>query len=211
MREAAQDRAASDVTTHWVRAQVVDTPSTDPTLPEGWVRVGLPYEEPRDYLVGETPGIYTWKGAAVTVRMHSDGTLLSISDGQDEPGNEKTSVERLGPAGRQLAQAMDDAVKAQKAAKEVENRADAASKDAQAAGRDARDAKANAEKALAKATTVEGAASDLSSKVGAAQKAADQAQAGVGAAQQAAQEAKDKAQAALDAVRRQCGCSGCGD
>ena len=115
MREASQDRAASDVTVHWVRAQVVDTPSTDPTLPDGWVRVGMPYEEPRDYLVGETPGIYTWKGAAVIVKMHSDGTLLSISDGQDEPGNERTSVERLGPAGRELAKAMDDAVKAQEA------------------------------------------------------------------------------------------------
>lgn len=202
MREAAQDRAASDVTVHWVRAQVVDTPSTDPTLPEGWVRVGMPYEEPRDYLVGETPGIYTWKGAAVTVKMHADGTLLSISDGQDEPGNEKTSVERLGPAGRELARAMDDAVKAQKAAKEVGSRADAAAKDAQAAGRDARDAKANAEKALAKATTVEGAASDLGTKVADAQKAAQQAQSGLGAAQQAAQEAKDKAQAALDAVKK---------
>lgn len=202
MREAAQDRAASDVTAHWVRAQVVDTPSTDPTLPEGWVRVGMPYEEPRDYLVGETPGIYTWKGAAVTVKMHADGTLLSISDGQDEPGNEKTSVERLGPAGRQLAQAMDDAVKAQRAAKEVEGRADAASKDAQAAGRDARDAKANAEKALAKATAVEGAASDLGAKVTAAEKAAEKAQSGVSAAQQAAQDAKDKAQAALDAVKK---------
>lgn len=196
VREAAQDRAASDVTTHWVRAQVVDTPTTDPTLPDGWVRVGMPYEEPRDYLVGETPGIYTWKGAAVIVKMHSDGTLLSISDGQDEPGNEKTSVERLGPAGRELAQAMDDALKAHTAAKEVEGRADAAAKDAQAAGRDARDAKANAEKAFAKATTVESTASDLSSKVGAAQKAADQAQAGAYAAQQAAQEAKGKAQAA---------------
>lgn len=202
VREAAQDRAASDVTVHWVRAQVVDTPSTDPTLPEGWVRVGMPYEEPRDYLVGETPGIYTWKGAAVIVKMHSDGTLLSISDGQDEPGDEKTSVERLGPAGRELARAMDDAVRARKAAKEVEGRADAAAKDAQAAGRDARDAKANAEKALAKATTVEGAASDLGVKVAGAQKAAQQAQSGVGAAQQAAQEAKDKAQAALDAVKK---------
>lgn len=202
MREAAQDRAASDVTTHWVRAQVVDTPSTDPTLPEGWVRVGLPYEEPRDYLVGETPGIYTWKGAAVTVKMHADGTLLSISDGQDEPGNEKTSVERLGPAGRELARAMDDAVKAQKAAKEVEGRADAAAKDAQAAGRDARDAKANAEKALAKATTVEGAASDLSPKVAAAQQAADSAKQAAAGVQQAARDAQAKAQAALDAVKK---------
>ena len=202
MREAAQDRAASDVTTHWVRAQVVDTPSTDPTLPDGWVRVGLPYEEPRDYLVGETPGIYTWKGAAVTVKMHADGTLLSISDGQDEPGDEKASVERLGPAGRELAQAMDDAVKARKVAKEVEGRADAASKDAQAAGRDARAAKADAEKALAKATTVEGAASDLSAKVTAAQTAAQQAQSGVDAAQRAAQDAASKAQAALDAVKK---------
>lgn len=192
MREAAQDRAASDVTTHWVRAQVVDTPSTDPTLPDGWVRVGMPYEEPRDYLVGETPGIYTWKGAAVTVKMHSDGTLLSISDGQDEPGNERTSVERLGPAGRELARAMDNAVEAQKAAKEVEGRAGAAAKDAQAAGRDARDAKANAEKALAKATTVEGAASDLSSRVTEAQKAAQQAQSGAGAARQAADAAAAK-------------------
>ena len=202
MREAAQDRAASDVTAHWVRAQVVDTPSTDPTLPEGWGRVGMPYEEPRDYLVGETPGIYTWKGAAVTVKMHSDGTLLSISDGQDEPGNEKTSVERLGPAGRELARAMDDAVKAQKAAKEVEGRADAAAKDAQAAGRDARDAKANAEKALAKATTVEGAASDLSSKVTAAQQAADAAKQAAAGVQQTAQDAQAKAQAALDAVKK---------
>lgn len=202
MREAAQDRAASDVTTHWVRAQVVDTPSTDPTLPEGWVRVGMPYEEPRDYLVGETPGIYTWKGAAVTVKMHSDGTLLSISDGQDEPGNEKTSVERLGPAGRELARAVDDAVKARQAAKEVENRAAAAAKDAEAAGRDARDAKANAEKALAKATTVEGAASGLASKVSAAQKAADDAASKAAGVQQTAQDAKDKAQAALDAVKK---------
>lgn len=202
MREAAQDRAASDVTTHWVRAQVVDTPSTDPTLPEGWVRVGLPYEEPRDYLVGETPGIYTWKGAAVTVKMHADGTLLSISDGQDEPGNEKTQVERLGPAGRQLAQALADAVKAQKAAKEVEGRAAAATKDAQAAGRDAREAKASAEKALAKATTVEGAASDLSSKVATAQQAADAAKQAAAGVQQTAQDAQAKAQAALDAVKK---------
>lgn len=201
MREAALDRAASDVTTHWVRAQVVDTPSTDPTLPEGWVRVGMPYEEPRDYLTGETPGIYTWKGAAVIVKMHSDGTLLSISDGQDEPGNEKTSVERLGPAGRELARAMDDAVKARRAAKEVEDRATAAAKDAQAAGRDARDAKANAEKALAKATTVEGTASDLSSRVAAAQKAAGDAAAAADGVRQTAQDAKDKAQAALDAVK----------
>ena len=202
MREAARDRAASDVTVHWVRAQVVDTPSTDPTLPAGWVRVGLPYEEPRDYLVGETPGIYTWRGAAVIVKMHSDGTLLSISDGQDEPGNEKTSVERLGPAGRELARAMDDAVKAQKVAKEIEGRADAATKDAQAAGRDARDAKANAEKALAKATTAEGAASDLSSKVTAAQQAADSAKQAAAGVQQVAQDAQAKAQAALDAVKK---------
>lgn len=201
MQDARKSHSASDSITRWVKGQVVDTPDTDPTLPAGWVRVGMPYNEPDTYVTGETPGLYTWKGAMVTVRMHSDGTLLSISDGQDEPGDERTQVERLGPAGREIAGAMSDAVKAQKAAEEVKGRADAAAKDAAAAQRAALDARTAADAAMRKATTVEGQASGLGGKIAAAQKAADEARAAVAGADSKATDAQNKAQAALDAVK----------
>lgn len=202
MQDARKSHAASDSITRWVKGQVVDTPDTDPTLPAGWVRVGMPYNEPDTYVTGETPGLYTWKGAMVTVRMHSDGTLLSISDGQDEPGDERTQVERLGPAGKDIANAMSDAVKAQKAAAEVKGRADVAAKDASAAQKAALDAKTAADAAFKKATTVEGQASGLDGKITAAQKAADEAKAAVAAADSKASAAQDKAQSALDAVKK---------
>lgn len=202
MQDARKSHAASDSITRWVKGQVVDTPDTDPTLPAGWVRVGMPYNEPDTYVVGETPGLYTWKGAMVTVKMHSDGTLLSISDGQDEPGDERTQVERLGPAGKDIANAMSDAEKAQKVAGEVKGRADVAAKDAAAAQRAALDAKTAADAALKKATTVEGQASDLGDKIAAARKAADEAKASVAGADSKAADAQNKAQAALDAVKK---------
>ena len=202
MQDARKSHSSSDSITRWVKGQVVDTPDTDPTLPAGWVRVGMPYNEPDTYVTGETPGLYTWKGAMVTVRMHSDGTLLSISDGQDEPGDERTQVERLGPAGKEIAGAMSDAVKAQKAAEEVKGRADVAAKDAAAAQKAALDAKAAADVAFKKATTVEGQASGLDGKISAAQKAADEAKAAVAGADSRAAEAQSKAQAALDAVKK---------
>nr|DAM75885.1 MAG TPA: hypothetical protein [Caudoviricetes sp.] len=202
MQDARKSHSASDSITRWVKGQVVDTPDTDPTLPAGWVRVGMPYNEPDTYVTGETPGLYTWKGAMVTVKMHSDGTLLSISDGQDEPGDERTQVERLGPAGREIAGAMSDAVKAQKAAEEIRGRADVAAKDAAAAQRAALGAKVAADAAMQKATTVEGQASGLDGKITAAQKAADEAKAAVAGADSKATAAQDKAQAALDAVKK---------
>ena len=202
MQDARKSHAASDSITRWVKGQVTDTPDTDPTLPAGWVRVGMPYNEPDTYVTGETPGLYTWKGAMVTVKMHSDGTLLSISDGQDEPGDERTQVQRLGPAGREIAGAMSDAVKAQKAAEEVKGRADVAAKDAAAAQKAALDAKAAADAAMQRATTVEGQASGLDGKITAARKAADEAKAAVAGADSKATDAQNKAQAALDAVKK---------
>lgn len=202
MQDARKSHAASDSITRWVKGQVVDTPDTDPTLPAGWVRVGMPYNEPDTYVTGETPGLYTWKGAMVTVKMHSDGTLLSISDGQDEPGDERTQVERLGPAGREIAGAMSDAAKAQKAAEEIRGRADVAAKDAAAAQKAALDAKASADAAMQKATTVEGRTSGLDGKITAAQKAADEAKAAVAGADAKAVDAQNKAQAALEAVKK---------
>ena len=202
MQDARKGHSASDSITRWVKGQVVDTPDTDPTLPAGWVRVGMPYNEPDTYVTGETPGLYTWKGAMVTVKMHSDGTLLSISDGQDEPGDERTQVERLGPAGKEIAGAMSDAAKAQKAAEEVRGRADVAAKDAAAAQKAALDAKTAADAAFKKATTVEGQASGLDEKISAAQKAADEAKAAVAGADSKVTDAQNKAQAALDAVKK---------
>lgn len=202
MQDARKSHAASDSITRWVKGQVVDTPDTDPTLPAGWVRVGMPYNEPDTYVTGETPGLYTWKGAMVTVKMHSDGTLLSISDGQDEPGDERTQVERLGPAGKEIAGAMSDAAKAQKAAEEVKGRADVAAKDAAAAQKAALDAKTAADVAFKKATTVEGQAADLGGRITAARRAADEAKAAVAGADSKATDAQNKAQAALDAVKK---------
>ena len=147
LREGSQASQRRDTTIRWVKGRVVDTSKTDPTLPAGWVRVGMPYDRPETYVAGETPGLYTWQGAMVTVRLHPDGTLLSITDGQDEPGDERTQIERLGPAGKEIADAMNDAVDAKKAAAEVKTRADNAAKDAAAAATAAQTARAKAEAA----------------------------------------------------------------
>lgn len=202
LREGSQASQRRDTTIRWVKGRVVDTSKTDPTLPAGWVRVGMPYDRPETYVAGETPGLYTWQGAMVTVRLHPDGTLLSISDGQDEPGDERTQVERLGPVGREIAEAMNDAVDAKKAAAEVKTRADNAAKDAAAAARDAQTARAKAEAAAASVGTVQDSVKGLDGRITAADKAAKDAASVADAAKTTAQQAAETAKRAEDAIKK---------
>lgn len=201
LREGSQASQRRDTTIRWVKGRVVDTSKTDPTLPAGWVRVGMPYDKPETYVAGETPGLYTWQGAMVTVRLHPDGTLLSITDGQDEPGDERTQIERLGPAGKEIADAMNDAVDAKKAAAEVKTRADNAAKDAAAAARDAQTARAKAEAAAASVGTVQDSVKGLDGRITAADKAAKDAASVADAAKTTAQQAAETAKRAEDAIK----------
>lgn len=201
LREGSQASQRRDTTIRWVKGRVVDTAKTDPTLPAGWVRVGMPYDKPETYVAGETPGLYTWQGAMVTVRLHPDGTLLSITDGQDEPGDERTQIERLGPAGKEIADAMNDAVDAKKAAAEVKTRADNAAKDATAAARDAQTARAKAEAAAASVGTVQDSVKGLDGRITAADKAAKDAATVADAAKTTAQQAAETAKRAEDAIK----------
>lgn len=201
LREGSQASQRRDTTIRWVKGRVVDTAKTDPTLPAGWVRVGMPYDRPETYVAGETPGLYTWQGAMVTVRLHPDGTLLSITDGQDEPGDERTQIERLGPAGKEIADAMNDAVDAKKAAAEVKTRADNAAKDAAAAARDAQTARAKAEAAAASVGTVQDSVKGLDGRITAADKAAKDAASVADAAKTTAQQAAETAKRAEDAIK----------
>lgn len=201
LREGSQASQRRDTTIRWVKGRVVDTAKTDPTLPAGWVRVGMPYDRPETYVAGETPGLYTWQGAMVTVRLHPDGTLLSITDGQDEPGDERTQIERLGPAGKEIADAMNDAVDAKKAAAEVKTRADNAAKDAASAARDAQTARAKAEAAAASVGTVQDSVKGLDGRITAADKAAKDAASVADAAKTAAQQAAETAKRAEDAIK----------
>ena len=201
LREGSQASQRRDTTIRWVKGRVVDTAKTDPTLPAGWVRVGMPYDKPETYVAGETPGLYTWQGAMVTVRLHPDGTLLSITDGQDEPGDERTQIERLGPAGKEIADAMNDAVDAKKAAAEVKTRADNATKDAAAAARDAQAARAKAEAAAASVGTVQDSVKGLDGRITAADKAAKDAAVAADAAKTTAQQAAETAKRAEDAIK----------
>ena len=201
LREGSQASQRRDTTIRWVKGRVVDTSKTDPTLPAGWVRVGMPYDKPETYVAGETPGLYTWQGAMVTVRLHPDGTLLSITDGQDEPGDERTQIERLGPAGKEIADAMNDAVDAKKAAAEVKVRADNAAKDAAAAARDAQTARAKAEAAAASVGTVQDSVKGLDGRITAADKAAKDAASVADAAKTTAQQAAETARRAEDAIK----------
>lgn len=201
LREGSQASQRRDTTIRWVKGRVVDTAKTDPTLPAGWVRVGMPYDKPETYVAGETPGLYTWQGAMVTVRLHPDGTLLSITDGQDEPGDERTQIERLGPAGKEIADAMNDAVDAKKAAAEVKTRADNAAKDAAAAARDAQTARAKAEAAASSVGTVQDSVKGLDGRITAAGKAAKDAASVADAAKTTAQQAAETAKRAEEAIK----------
>lgn len=201
LREGSQASQRRDTTIRWVKGRVVDTAKTDPTLPAGWVRVGMPYDKPETYVAGETPGLYTWQGAMVTVRLHPDGTLLSITDGQDEPGDERTQIERLGPAGKEIADAMNDAVDAKRAAAEVKTRADNAAKDAAAAARDAQTARAKAEAAAASVGTVQDNVKGLDGRITAADRAAKDAASVADAAKTTAQQAAETAKRAEEAIK----------
>lgn len=201
LREGSQASQRRDTTIRWVKGRVVDTAKTDPTLPAGWVRVGMPYDKPETYVAGETPGLYTWQGAMVTVRLHPDGTLLAITDGQDEPGDERTQIERLGPAGKEIADAMNDAVDAKKAAAEVRARADNAAKDAAAAARDAQTARARAEAAAASVGTVQDSVRSLDGRITDANTAAKTAASVADAAKTTAQQAAETAKRAEDAIK----------
>ena len=201
LREGSQASQRRDTTIRWVKGRVVDTAKTDPTLPAGWVRVGMPYDKPETYVAGETPGLYTWQGAMVTVRLHPDGTLLAITDGQDEPGDERTQIERLGPAGKEIADAMNDAVDAKKAAAEVKTRADNAAKDAAAAARDAQTARAKAEAAAASVGTVQDSVKGMDGRIAAADKAAKDAASVADAAKTTARQAAETAKRAEDAIK----------
>lgn len=201
LREGSQASQRRDTTIRWVKGRVVDTAKTDPTLPAGWVRVGMPYDKPEVYVAGETPGLYTWQGAMVTVRLHPDGTLLAITDGQDEPGDERTQIERLGPAGKEIADAMNDAADARKAAAEVKTRADNAAKDAAAAARDAQAARARADAAAASVGTVQDSVKGLDGRVTAADKAAKDAASVADAAKTTAQQAAETAKRAEEAIK----------
>ena len=201
LREGSQASQRRDTTIRWVKGRVVDTAKTDPTLPAGWVRVGMPYDKPETYVAGETPGLYTWQGAMVTVRLHPDGTLLSITDGQDEPGDERTQIERLGPVGKEIADAMNDAVDAKKAAAEVKTRADNAAKDAAAASRDAQTARAKAEAAAASVGTVQDSVKGLDGRITAADKAAKDAASVADAAKTTARQAAETAKRAEEAIK----------
>lgn len=201
LREGSQASQRRDTTIRWVKGRVVDTSKTDPTLPVGWVRVGMPYDRPETYVAGETPGLYTWQGAMVTVRLHPDGTLLAITDGQDEPGDERTQIERLGPAGREIADAMNDAVDAKKAAAEVKTRADNAAKAADAAARDAQTARAKAEAAAASVGTVQDSVKGMDGRITAAGNAAKAAASVADAAKTTAQQAAETAKRAEEAIK----------
>lgn len=127
LERALADRRVEDpkqMNSVWSYGRVVSTPKTEPTLPSGWVRVGIPYESPTHYVAGQTQGIATFVGARVMVQMSDSGQLLGISDALSEPQDTTTQVERLGPVGQQLQQAMDNADEAFEKAAEVKRSAD---------------------------------------------------------------------------------------
>ena len=127
LERALADRKVEDpkqMNSVWSYGRVVSTPKTEPTLPSGWVRVGIPYESPTHYVAGQTQGIATFVGARVMVQMSDSGQLLGISDALSEPSDTTTQVERLGPVGQQLQQAMDNADEAFEKAAEVKRSAD---------------------------------------------------------------------------------------
>lgn len=106
----------------WTYGRVTALPTTDKTLPAGWIEVGIPYDGPVTHAVGESDGIATWLGARVLVILDTTGRVVKISDPIMEPGKDD-KVEHLGHAGRTLKAAMDDAVNAKRAADEVRERA----------------------------------------------------------------------------------------
>ena len=120
----------------WTYGKIINTPSTDASLPPGWVEVGIPYGNPVCKSVGESDGISTWVGARVMVILDTSGRVVKISDPIAEPGPDD-NVEHLGQSGRRLKKALDDSVKAMRAADQVRDNAREAENKASQAARDA--------------------------------------------------------------------------
>lgn len=106
----------------WVYGEVTATPSTDSSLPVGWVEVGIPAGTPVTHALGQSDGIATWVGARVMVILDATGRVLKISDPVYEPP-EGADIEYTGQAGKKLKKALDDATEAQRSADAVRDRA----------------------------------------------------------------------------------------
>ena len=106
----------------WVYGEVTATPSTDSSLPVGWVEVGIPAGAPVTRALGQSDGIATWVGARVMVIPDATGRVLKISDPVYDPP-EGTDIEYTGQAGKRLKKALDDATEAQRSADAVRDRA----------------------------------------------------------------------------------------
>lgn len=120
----------------WTYGKITATAATDTSLPPGWVEVGIPYGNPVSRAVGESDGISTWVGARVMVILDTTGRVIKISDPIAEPGPDD-DVQHLGQTGRRLKKALDDAVKAQRAADQVRDNAREAESKASQAAKDA--------------------------------------------------------------------------
>ena len=120
----------------WTYGKITATAATDTSLPPGWVEVGIPYGNPVSRAVGESDGISTWIGARVMVILDTTGRVIKISDPIAEPGPDD-EVQHLGQSGRRLKKALDDAVKAQRAADQVRDNAREAESKASQAAKDA--------------------------------------------------------------------------
>lgn len=120
----------------WVYGEITAVPSTDSSLPVGWVEVGIPAGTPVTRALGQSDGIATWVGARVMVILDATGRVLKISDPVYDPP-EGADIDYTGYAGRRLKKALDDAVEAQRSADAVRDRAREAESKAEAAAREA--------------------------------------------------------------------------
>lgn len=121
----------------WIYGRVTQTSATDPSLPAGWVEVGIPADNPATRAVGQSDGLSVWIGARVQVILDSAGRVVHISDPIADPRPED-EVQHIGQQGRALRSAMDDAAQAQKRAEEARTRADNAREKAYEAGLEAK-------------------------------------------------------------------------
>lgn len=75
----ASAQAASATAPSWVLGRVLATPAQEPDLPAGWVRVGIPHDNPVSEATGLTDGGLTALGAVVLVTLDPTGHVVSIS------------------------------------------------------------------------------------------------------------------------------------
>lgn len=205
---AAQSAAAEAPS--WALARVLTTPEQEPDLPAGWVRVGIPHDNPVSEATGLTDGGITAVGAVVLVVFDSTGRVVSISSPIVMPeGSEPVAT---GALGRRLQQAAAEVAHvtekvtrevsrvgreiaaAVERTKVVERGLTAAQAAAEAAAQAGRDALARMQGIERQAASLEGTVGDLSSQVRTARE-------GLAATRQAADAATAKAaQAGRDAA-----------